>query len=70
MENNNKIEIYWDSKNRVSYYYSHDDFETLRKEHNITSEGLGTLRKLSKQNNILKAPYMLNKFDTAYLYLK
>jgi hypothetical protein len=75
MENNLSNEIFsveliWNNENSVSYFYNYQHVDYLRIHYKITSEGIGTLKKKSKQNKILKAPYMLNKFDTAFLFLK
>jgi hypothetical protein len=67
---NKQIEINWNNENLVSYYSDYKILDHLRKEYKITSEGIGTLKKMSKQNKILSGPFMLNRFDTAYLYSK
>jgi hypothetical protein len=65
-----KIKIKWDNFGKCGIINDYKINEQLRKEYNIIGEGTGTLKSSRKQNKVLTAPFLISKYDTAFLLEK
>jgi len=65
-----KFDIEWDNKSLCGIINDYQIVENIRKEYKIIAEGIGTLRKNSKQNKLLNKPFLLNKYEVMYLLEK
>jgi hypothetical protein len=65
-----KIEIKWNNIGKCGITNDYKIIEQLRKEYNIIGEGTGTLKSSRKQNKVLTAPFLISKYDIAFLLEK
>ncbi len=63
-----KCNIFWDESSKSSFTDDYLFTEVLRKEHRIIPEAIWTPKTARKQNKTQIKPFVLNKFETAYLY--
>ena len=62
------IKIKWNSKNKMGIINDFKIVEEIRKKYKIICEPIGTPAISRRQNKLLIGPYILNKYDSFYLY--
>ncbi len=62
------IKIKWNSKNKMGIINDYKIVEEIRKKYKIICEPIGTPAISRRQNKLLIGPYILNKYDSFYLY--
>ena len=62
------IKIKWNSKNKMGIINDYKRVEEIRKKYKIICEPIGTPAISRRQNKLLIGPYILNKYDSFYLY--
>ena len=62
------IKIKWNSKNKMGIINDYKIVEQIRKKYKIICEPIGTPAISRRQNKLLIGPYILNKYDSFYLY--
>ena len=70
LKENSTEELSWDNECNISYTSNYDFIEEIRNKFKIIAEPLGTPRSARKQNKVLIAPFLINKYDSLYLYEK
>lgn len=65
-----KFKINWDQKCNTGYSDDYKFIDYIRIFHKIIAEGIGTPKSSRRQNKILLKPFLLNKFEIAYLLEK
>jgi tRNA splicing endonuclease len=65
-----KIQIYWDNKSLNSFTDDYQVVEILRNDYKVIAEAIGTPRTARRQNKLLTQPFLLNRYDSFYLYEK
>lgn len=65
-----KSALKWDDMNHMSYFNDLSFVENIRQNYKIVAEPIGTPKTSRRQNKILTKPFVLDKFETFYLYEK
>jgi hypothetical protein len=65
-----KFKINWDKKSQTGYSEDYKFIDYIRNHHKIIAEGIGTPKSSRRQNKIFLKPFLLNKFEIAYLLEK
>ena len=62
-----KYDVEWDKESKFGIINDYEIVDLFRKEYKIIAEGIGTLKKNSKQNKLLTKPFIINKYEVMYL---
>jgi hypothetical protein len=67
---NSKFNLNWNKSSKHSFTDDYTFVEKCREEYKVIVEGIGTFKTSRRQNKVLNRPFLINKFDTCYLYEK
>lgn len=64
------VSVKWDPCTEFSITTDVDFVFSIRRTNSILTEPIGTPRISRRQNKVLVKPFLINKYDTCYLYEK